>query len=75
MVTFSLKKKKKNDLHNDNMDLFAYVNANIVYLERAIRNQITSLYNDVIKQQCEQEKLVLQNTFGFGTISPCRVCI
>lgn len=35
-----------------------------------MRNQITSLYHDIILQKCELEKQVIQNTLSLATILP-----
>ncbi|XP_067210243.1 uncharacterized protein [Linepithema humile] len=53
-----------------NLDMFTYVNSKFVYVERHIRNQITSLYQDIILQKCELEKQVIQNTLSLATILP-----
>lgn len=53
-----------------NMDIFAYVNAKLIYVVKDIGNQITNLYNNVMKQECEIEKRVLRNTLGFASFAP-----
>lgn len=53
-----------------NLDMFAYINSKFVYVERHIRNQITTLYQDIILQKCELEKQVIQNMLSLATILP-----
>lgn len=53
-----------------NLDMFTYINSKFVYVERHMRNQITSLYHDIILQKCELEKQVIQNTLSLATILP-----
>lgn len=38
------------------------------YMLKNIRNQITSLYKDIIMQKCELEKQVIQNTLSLAAI-------
>lgn len=42
-----------------------YANSKFVYVEKYMRNQITSLYKDIITQKFEFEKQVIQNTLSF----------
>lgn len=53
-----------------NLDIFTYVNSKFVYVEKHMRQQMTSLYNDVVKQRCELEKEVIRNTLSFATLQP-----
>lgn len=53
-----------------NLDMFTYVNSKFVYVEKHIRNQITTLYQDIIQQKCELEKQVIQNTLSLAAILP-----
>jgi len=54
----------------NNLDIFAYVNSKFVYVEKHVRNQMTSLYYNVIQQRCELEKEVLTNTVSFAALQP-----
>jgi len=54
----------------NNFDIFTYVNSKFVYVEKHIRQQMTSLYYNVIRQRCELEKEVLRNTLSFATLQP-----
>lgn len=53
-----------------NLDMFTYINSKFVYVERHIRNQVTTLYQDIILQKCELEKQVIQNMLSLATILP-----
>lgn len=53
-----------------NLDIFTYVNSKFVYVEKHMRQQLTTLYNDVIRQKCELEKEVIRNTLSFATLQP-----
>ncbi|XP_057322535.1 uncharacterized protein LOC130665921 [Microplitis mediator] len=61
---------RRTTLSTENMDIFAYVNTKIVYLEHHLRKEITALYNDVMQQQCELEKLILHNTLALASVNP-----
>lgn len=61
---------KNNNLALENIDIFAYVNTKIVYLEQHLKKEIIDLYNNVIQQQCELEKLILHNTLTMAPVSP-----
>ncbi|XP_074102027.1 uncharacterized protein LOC141529420 [Cotesia typhae] len=52
------------------MDIFAYVNSKVVYLEKHLRKEIVASYNDAIKQQCELEKIVRRNSLALASIAP-----
>lgn len=54
----------------ENLDIFAYVNAKFVYVERHIRTEINRLYYDVVKQNCEIERQVLKTTLSLATQAP-----
>jgi len=54
----------------NNLDIFAYVNSKFVYVEKHVRNQMTSLYYNVIQQKCELEREVLTNTLSFAALQP-----
>lgn len=41
-----------------------------MYMERYIRNQLTSLFKDIIQQKCELEKQMIQNTLSLAAILP-----
>ena len=62
--------KEKSKTAATNLDLFTYVNSKFVYVERYMRNQLTSLYKDIIVQKCELEKQVIQNTLSLAAILP-----
>lgn len=53
-----------------NLDIFTYVNSKFVYVEKHVRQQMTSLYHNVVQQRCELEKEVLRNTLSFATLQP-----
>ncbi|CAH1731689.1 unnamed protein product [Aphis gossypii] len=54
-----------------NTDLLANVNTKFVYVENFFKSTITSLYNDIIKKQCDLERKILQQklTLAFSNIS------
>jgi len=54
----------------NNLDIFAYINSKFVYVEKHVRNQMTSLYYNVIQQRCELEKKVFTNTLSFAALQP-----
>lgn len=54
----------------DNLDIFAYMNSKFVYVEKHIRQQMISLYHNVMQQKCELERQVITNTLSFATLQP-----
>lgn len=54
----------------NNLDIFTYVNSKFVYVEKHVRQQLNSLYYNVMQQRCELEKEVLKNTLSFATLQP-----
>lgn len=61
---------RKKPIEINNLDIFTYMNSKFVYLEKHVRNQMTALYHDVIMQQCNIEKQVLENAFSLAKIIP-----
>ncbi|XP_070516639.1 uncharacterized protein [Cardiocondyla obscurior] len=54
----------------ENLDIFTYVNSKFVYVEKHIKQQITSLYHNVMQQRCELEREVIKNTLSFASLQP-----
>ncbi|CAD6243041.1 GSCOCG00012645001-RA-CDS [Cotesia congregata] len=54
----------------DNLDIFVYVNAKFIYVERYLRSQTQSLYVDVIRKRCKLEKEMLKNTLSIASTQP-----
>lgn len=54
----------------NNLDIFAYVNSKFVYVEKHIRNQMKSLYRDVVTQRCDLERSTLKNSLSIAASSP-----
>ncbi|XP_057340584.1 uncharacterized protein LOC130677748 [Microplitis mediator] len=61
---------EKTALTPTDMDIFAYVNSKVVYLEKHLKKEIVTMYNDVIRQQCELEKLILHNSLALAALAP-----
>ncbi|XP_039315382.1 uncharacterized protein LOC120359965 [Solenopsis invicta] len=53
-----------------NLDIFAYVNSKFVYVEKHIKQQMISLYHNVMQQKCELERQVITNALSFATLQP-----
>lgn len=62
--------RRRHSIPVNNLDIFSYVNSKFVYVEKHIRNQMTSLYHNVMQQRCELEKQVITNTLSFATLQP-----
>lgn len=54
----------------DNLDIFMYINSKFIYVEKHIRNQITSMYRSIILQKCEAENQILRNALSLVTLVP-----
>jgi len=52
----------------NNLDIFTYMNSKFVYIEKHVKQQMTSLYNNVISQKCELEKKVIINALSFAAL-------
>ncbi|KYN32606.1 hypothetical protein ALC56_13087, partial [Trachymyrmex septentrionalis] len=53
--------KTRSRLSVNNLDIFSYVNSKFVYVEKHIKNQLTRLYQDIMKQKCALERQIPQN--------------
>ncbi|KAL4097429.1 hypothetical protein QTP88_022211 [Uroleucon formosanum] len=58
-----------NKISSQNTDLMAYVNTKFVYIDNFLKTIITSLYNDLIRKQCELERKQLLFTLSLATYS------
>lgn len=54
----------------NNLDIFTYMNSKFVYIEKHVKQQMTTLYNNVISQKCELERQVIMNALSFATLQP-----
>lgn len=54
----------------ENLDIFTYINSKLVYVEKYIRKQVTSLYQDILTQRCTAEKKIIENALSLATILP-----
>lgn len=54
----------------NNLDIFTYMNSKFVYIEKHIKQQMTSLYHNVIQQKCDLERQVITNALSFATLQP-----
>lgn len=62
--TFTQPKK----LPVENLDIFTYINSKFVYVERHIKTQMTTLYQNLLKQRCLLEQQVLNNALALATL-------
>ncbi|XP_067209983.1 uncharacterized protein [Linepithema humile] len=53
-----------------NLDIFTYMNSKFVYVEKHIRTQMSSLYRNLLLQQCRLEQQILHNSLAIATQSP-----
>ena len=53
-----------------NLDIFAYVNSKFVYVEKHIREQMKTLYRDVLVQRCNLERQTIKNSLSIAKQSP-----
>ena len=59
-----------NKISIDNLDIFAYVNSKLVYVEKHIKTQIRCLYRDVLLQRCNIERQTFKNALAIATHAP-----
>lgn len=61
---------KKDKIDVNGMDMFAYINAKFVYVEKHTQTQLRQLYRDILVHRCELERAILQNALAFSTLKP-----
>lgn len=61
---------KNQKLMTEDLDLIAYMNTKIVYVERHFRKQLEGMYRNLIESQCEIEKQVLKNALALIRTDP-----
>jgi len=61
---------KQGDIAVNNLDIFTYMNSKFVFIEKHVKQQMTSLYNNVISQKCELERQVITNALSFAALQP-----
>lgn len=69
----NLESLEKNNIvksNPDNLDIFLYVNAKFIYVERYLRSQVKTLYLEVLKKKCQLEREVLKNTLSIASTQP-----
>lgn len=52
-----------------NVDLIAYINTKIVYVERHINERLNSLYHDILQQRCLSQASILSNLLALAYTS------
>lgn len=55
---------------SNNANLFTFFNAKIGYVEHHLRNQITTMYHDLVLNQCLLEKQLLETHLSIANIAP-----
>lgn len=58
------------DISHDPSEIFRYTDVKFMYVERLIKNQITLLYRNIMKNRCKLEKKILQNTLSIAATRP-----
>lgn len=57
-------------LASSNMDIFLYVNAKFTHIENHMRREMSTMYETIIKDQCETKRALLQTQLTLATIDP-----
>ncbi|XP_076384553.1 uncharacterized protein LOC143263569 [Megalopta genalis] len=65
--------KSKSPTPTNNLDIFTYVNAKFVYVEKHLKSQIVSLYQDIVTQRCRLDQQVLRNALTLARVAPAEV--
>ncbi|CAI6347744.1 unnamed protein product [Macrosiphum euphorbiae] len=58
-----------NNISPQNTDLMTYINTKFVYIENFFKNTISSLYNELIRKQCEIDRTQLLFKLSLATYS------
>ncbi|XP_036138366.1 uncharacterized protein LOC105829195 isoform X1 [Monomorium pharaonis] len=61
---------RREQIAMENLDIFTYMNSKFVYVEKHLRQQMVTLYHNVMQQKCELERQVITNTLSFATLQP-----
>ncbi|KAL7286444.1 hypothetical protein TKK_0019392 [Trichogramma kaykai] len=64
-VTFASKR-----ISITNIDLTAYVNSKFVYVEKILSVGMKQMYSDILRTQCELEKMILRNSIATASYAP-----
>lgn len=60
---------RQNPITSSNMDIM-YVNAKFTHIENHIRRELTSMYETMIREQCETRREVLKTQLALATLDP-----
>ncbi|KOC58986.1 General transcription factor II-I repeat domain-containing protein 2, partial [Habropoda laboriosa] len=69
-VTVAGRSKANNSIPINNLDIFTHVNTKFVYVEKHIKTQIKSLYQNLMKQRCAMENQLIQNALTLIHVAP-----
>lgn len=67
--------ERKKLISPNNLDIFAYVNSKFVYLEKHMRQQLSDLYVDIMRQKCELERQVIENSLTLAHSHPAEFAL
>lgn len=57
-------------ISTENVDLMAYVNSKLLFVETHFKRQLRSMYLDLIQQKCQLERKVIANTLSTAASNP-----
>lgn len=60
----------KRPINTGSLDLFTYVNAKFIYVEKHIRTQMSKMYHDVTLNRCELERDLLKTQLSIARSRP-----
>ncbi|CAB0038544.1 unnamed protein product [Trichogramma brassicae] len=61
---------QKQEVAAANVDIFAFINAKALFLEKHLKKQMKEMYETLVLQRCKLERKVIENALAIATLQP-----
>ncbi|CAB0041317.1 unnamed protein product [Trichogramma brassicae] len=61
---------RKQEVAAANVDIFAFINAEALFLEKHLKKQMKEMYETLVLQRCKLERKVIENALAIATLQP-----